>query len=96
MVHAEPIDRLAQQPDAVAASDTDPADWARRVRSAADTADGAGGISTANPANRPRWIRSTANAANRARRISTANPADRAGGIRSYSTYHDVDSSQKI
>jgi len=85
-----PIDRLAQQPDAVAPPDPDPANRPRWIRPAADTANRAGGISHANPAHRAGGIRSTTNAANKSRGISSANPAHRAGGIRSSS--HDTTS----
>ena len=61
--------RLAQQPDAIAAT-AHSADRPRRIRSTAYTADW------------PRWIRSTADTADWAWRVgSTAYAADRAGGI---------------
>ena len=90
MPDVAPIDRLAQQSDAVAAADPDPADRPRRIRPAAYAADRARGITSTDPANRARWIRSTANPADRAGGITSANPADRAGGIRSSS--HDATS----
>ena len=68
--------RLAQQPDAVAASNADAAYRSRRIRPAT------------HPADRARRVRPTANAADRPGGISSANPANRARGIRSSS--HDA------
>jgi hypothetical protein len=69
--------RLAQQPDAVAAS--------------ANPADRAGGIrSTAHPADRAGGIRPAADPTDRSRGIPRTNAANRSGGIRSSS--HDASS----
>jgi hypothetical protein len=80
--------RLAQQPNAVAA--TNPADRSRWIRSTADTADRAGGIgSTADTADRAGGIGSTADTANRPRRVTGANAANRSRWIGSSSTWHE-------
>ena len=90
MVHAEPIDRLAQQPNAVAAADPDAADRPRRIRPTAHAADRARGIANANSADRARGIRPTANATDWSWGISSANATNRSGGVRSSS--HDATS----
>ena len=79
--------RLAQQPDAVAA--TDPTDRTGGIRSTAYTADWAWRVAGANAANRSRWIGSTAYAADRPRRVTGANAANWSRWIGSYSTWHD-------
>jgi len=81
---------LAQQPDAVAASDADPADRARGIRSTADTTDTADATRSSDTT-RSSGTTDAANTANRARGIrARANPANRSGGIRSSS--HDATS----
>ena len=69
------IARLAQQPDAIAA--TNAANRSRRIRSTAYSADRAG------------WIGSTAYAADWSRRVTGANAANRSGWIGSSSTWHN-------
>ena len=82
------IARLAQQPDAIAA--TNAANRSRRIRSAAYSADWAGRVRpAAHAADRSGWIGSTANAADRAGRVTGAYAANRSWWIGSYSTWHD-------
>ena len=83
------IARLAQQPDAIAAS-ADTADRSRGIRSTAYSAYWAGRVRpAAHAADRAGWIGSTAYAADWSRRVTGANAANRSGWIGSSSTWHN-------
>ena len=78
---------LAQQPDAVAASDADPADRARGIRSTADTTDTADATRSSDTADTADATRSsdttdTADATRSSGTTDAANTANRARGIR--------------
>jgi hypothetical protein len=79
---------LAQQPDAVAA--TNAANRSRRIRSAAYAADWAGRVwPAAHATDRAGWIGSTAYTADWSRRVTGANAANRSRWIGSSSTWHN-------
>jgi hypothetical protein len=83
--------RLAQQPDAVAAS-ANPADRAGGIRSTANPADRSRGVrSTTHPAGGAGGIRPAADPTDRSRGIPRTNAANRSGGI--WSSSHDASSS---